>query len=56
MPLSEEAPKEAADDVYGSGYTGDDLSNYNEGYKQVMSNYKQVMKFRRYLKAGTSED
>jgi hypothetical protein len=51
MPLSEEALNQAADDVYGSGYTGDDLSNYNDGL-----NYKQLKQFRRYLKAGTSED
>jgi hypothetical protein len=51
MPLSEEALNQAADDVYGSGYTGDDLSNYKDGL-----NYKQLKQFRRYLKAGTSED
>lgn len=45
MPLSEEALNQAADDVYGSGYTDDDLSNYNE-----------LKQFRRYLKARTSED
>ena len=51
MPLSEEALNEAADDVYGSGYTGKDLSEYNEGL-----NYKQLKQFRRCVKAGTSED
>ncbi|MGB8936253.1 MAG: CRISPR-associated helicase Cas3' [Candidatus Nitrosopolaris sp.] len=51
MPLSEEALNQAADDVYGSGYTGDDLSNYKDGL-----NYKRLKQFRRYLKAGTSED
>jgi CRISPR-associated endonuclease/helicase Cas3 len=51
MPISEESLNEAADDVYGSGYTGDDMRNYKDGL-----NYKQLKQFRRYLKAGTSED
>jgi len=51
MPLSEEALNQAADDVYGSGYTGRDLSDYKDGL-----NYKQLKQFRRYLKAGTSEN
>jgi CRISPR-associated endonuclease/helicase Cas3 len=51
MPLSEEDLNQAVDSVYGSGYTGDDLVEYNDGL-----NYKELREFKRCLTAGTSED
>jgi hypothetical protein len=31
MPLSEESLSEAANMVYGNGYSGDDLTDYQDG-------------------------
>ena len=51
MPLSEEELNDAADRVYGNGYSDLDRAAYEEGL-----NYEPLKYFKRYLVAGTNED
>ena len=51
MPLSEEGLNIAADEVYGSGYNGEDLTDYQSGL-----NYPGLKNWEDCLTAGTSEN
>jgi CRISPR-associated endonuclease/helicase Cas3 len=51
MPLSEDELNDAADEVYGNGYTGKDLDQFTEG-----RDYTPLKEFKRSLIAGTSEN
>jgi len=51
MPLSEEELDNAADEIYGNGYTGEDKEEYNDGL-----NYERLKYWQRHLLAGTDQD
>jgi hypothetical protein len=51
MPLSEESLSEAANMVYGNGYSGDDLTDYQDGL-----DYKPLKQWEKYMIAGQSKD